>query len=707
MTSTGVADELELIAQAGRVQDEGRGIARADPAALASLGLQPGSVVQLSGARTSALVRLLPTFPADRGRNAVFLDPMALGNAGLAAGARARVRAVQVRLAERIGLVPCDALALDQGAFESLARRVDGIPVQVGDVLQLPQGGRVFRLKVVNTEPVGMVLIGSATELRKLAAEAQAGPDMSAGFASVGGLDREIQRLKEMIELPLKHPERFAALGIDPPRGVLLSGPPGSGKTLLARAVGAECRASFHSLSAPEVMQKFYGESEARLREVFDKAERTAPSIVFIDEIDAIAQRRDRVQGEVEKRVVAQLLTLMDGLKGRGNVVVIAATNLPNSLDPALRRPGRFDRELVLGVPDAAARERILAVHTRRMPLASDVRLQALAATTHGFTGADLRALCQEAGMCALRRDSAGGQSAAAGGQLAPSIAAADFTLALGAVAPSALRELAVEIPSTRFADIGGHETAKSVLTETLLWPTRYAELFRHRGIKPLRGVLLHGPPGTGKTMLARALASEAGVNFIAIRGPELLSRFVGESERAVREVFDAARMSAPCLLFFDELDALAPKRSQGGGNEVGDRVVAQLLTEIDGFQPMQGVQLLAATNRIDRVDPALLRPGRFDRELLIGLPSLQERQQILEVVLEGQLVADEVDLKSLAEATEGRSGAELRALIQLAGIYCLRRFGPERLMQEVVPLGQEDFSYALSQLRVSPVTAA
>jgi transitional endoplasmic reticulum ATPase len=485
-------------------------------------------------------------------------------------------------------------------------------------------------------------------------------------------------KIREIVELPLKHPELFKRLGIDPPKGVLLHGPPGTGKTLLAKAVATESGANFISINGPEIMSKFYGESEARLREVFKEAEQNAPSIIFIDEIDAIAPHRGEVVGEVEKRVVAQLLALMDGLKSRGQVIVIGATNRPEAIDPALRRPGRFDREIAIGMPDKKARKEILMVHTRNVPLDSNVNLDELAQITHGFTGADIAALVREAGMHALRRFVP--KIDLSKGIIPPEIlqnlkvTKEDFEAALKEVQPSVLREIMVEVPEIHWEDIGGLEDVKRALREAVELPFKYPELFEQVGIRPTKGILLFGPPGTGKTLLAKAVATESEANFISIRGPELLSKWVGESERGIREVFKKARQSAPCVVFFDEIDAIAPLRgSRIGDSGVTDRMVNQLLTEMDGIQPLKHIVVIGATNRVDILDPALLRPGRFDSIIYIPPPDLESRYQILKVHTRKMPLDNDVNLKEIASLTEGYTGADLEALCKEAGMAAIR----------------------------------
>ena len=555
--------------------------------------------------------------------------------------------------------------------------------------------------------PAGAGALEEATAAEPAAAGRPAGRGTGGkvglgSYEQVGGLEHEVRRLREMVELPLQRPELFARLGIAAPRGVLLYGPPGTGKTLLARAVANEARASFHYVNGPEIIHKHYGASEARLREIFDKARKAAPAVIFIDEIDAIAPRRDQVVGDVEKRVVAQLLTLMDGLADRGDLVVIAATNLPNMLDPALRRPGRFDREIALGVPNRDGRRRILAIHTRGMPLTESVDLDRLADMTHGFTGADLQALCREAAMSVLRRHEAD----LAAGQISPAslhLEMTDFEQTVRQITPTALREVTVEAPRVHWSDVGGAEAVKRRLQESVIWPLQHADAYRRYDLLPPKGIILHGPPGTGKTLLVRALATEAQVNFIAVRGLELLSKFVGESERGVREVFAKARQAAPCILFLDELDSLVPERGRAQGNDVTDRVVAQFLVEIDGVRPLSDVWLVGATNRLDLIDPALLRPGRFELKLAVDLPDAAARRDVLRVHTARKPVDASVDLDRLAEATEGFSGADLGMLCARAALAAVRRTVAAGDIAGDGTILAGDFDEALAEIRAQP----
>jgi transitional endoplasmic reticulum ATPase len=625
----------------------------------------------------------MPAYPDERGKELVQIDGIARENAGAGLDERVRVEPAAVRDALTVALSPIGQSRLSQQARDAsyVGRLVDGLVVQVGDRVRVNLfGSRAQDFTVTSTTPSGFVLIQAGTRIKIVGGAAAERPALKVSYEDVGGLGRTIARIREMIELPLRFPEVFDRLGIDPPRGVLLYGTPGCGKTLIARAVASETAAHFVHVNGPEIIHKFYGESEAHLRRVFEEAQAHAPSIVFLDEIDAIAPKRAEVQGEVEKRVVAQLLALMDGLKTRGQVIVIGATNIQQNLDPALRRPGRFDREIEIGIPDRTGRSEILEIHTRGMPLAADVDLDHLAAVTHGFVGADLEALASEAAMGALRG-------------LMPSIDLAsaevpyerlmelevtmgDFLDAVREAEPSAMREVFTEVADVSWDEVGGMEAAKTALREAVEWPLRYAPVLAHIGAQPAKGILLNGPPGSGKTLLAKAAAHESGVNFISVKGPELLSKWVGESEKGVREVFKKARQAAPCIIFLDEIDALAPRRGGGGGEgHVSERVVSQLLTELDGIEELRGVMVLAATNRSDILDPALLRPGRFDIQVEIPVPDAATRRAILEVQTRHRPLADDVDLDALTAQTESFVGAELAGLCREATMEAARRF--------------------------------
>jgi len=590
-------------------------------------------------------------------------------------------------------------LSVDEDFINFVKNRLMERTFVEGDTTLIMMLGHPIQFNVTKTRPSGIVRMTYDTRLTILSEptpEARGVPRTT--YEDIGGLREEIQRIREMVELPMRHPEIFQRLGIDPPKGVLLYGPPGCGKTLLARAVANESEANFFSINGPEIMSKFYGESEARLREIFQQAEKNAPSIIFIDELDAIAPKREEVTGEVERRVVAQLLALMDGLSGRGNVIVIGATNRVNALDPALRRPGRFDREIEIGIPDKDGRYEILQIHTRGMPLAEDVDLKKLAEMTHGYTGADLAALCRETAMKALRRYLP--EINLEEERIPPKILEKmeirmeDFLNAFREITPTAMREVAVEVPTVRWEDVGDLEEVKQELKEAVEWPLKNPQAFKRMGIDPPKGILLYGPPGCGKTLLARAVATESEANFITIKGPEVFSKWVGESEKAIREVFRKARMSAPAIIFFDEIDSLVPRRGLGYADSgVTERVISQLLTEMDGIITLENVVVIAATNRPDIVDPAVLRPGRFDRLIYVPEPNEEGRYQIFKIHTKKMPLAKDVDLKYLARMTKGYSGADIKALCREAAMMALRR---DMSAKEVT---LEDFKEAMKKI--------
>jgi transitional endoplasmic reticulum ATPase len=674
---TGISSVTLKVAE-GRPQDAGRSLARLDPAELTRLGIGPGAVVQIDGKRVTA-ARVMPIFRELRGRQLVQIDGITRSNAGAVIGEKVTLSVIEPTAAQRVVVAPEGTPGPRKLTDVQIGRALVDMPVVTGDRVRITAlGSRFQEYRVLDTTPKAVVVVRPATTVRL---EAAGSPPTTGriSYEDIGGLGPTIQRIREMVELPLRYPQVFGRLGIDPPKGVLLHGPPGCGKTLLARAVASETDASFLSVSGPEIINRLYGASEARLRQVFEQARKEAPSIVFLDEIDSIAPKREQVYGELEKRVVAQLLALMDGLEARGQVIVIGATNLPNALDPALRRPGRFDREIVIGIPDAGGRRDILEIHTRGMPLAADVDISSLASITHGFTGADVAALCREAAMASLRRVLPGmdleSASVTEADLLEIEVGTPDFTTALREVEPSALREVTVEVPEVGWNDVGGLDAVKQELREIVEWPIHHAELFRRARVRPARGVLLHGAPGTGKTLLARAVARQAGANFISVKGPELLSKYVGDSEKGIRDVFRKARQAAPCVVFFDEIDAVAPRRGTSGDGHVTERVVAQILSEMDGVEDLRGVLVLAATNRVDMLDPALLRPGRFDRVIEIGPPDERDRLAILQVHGAGRPISPRVDLPALARVTDGWTGAELGKVMSDAAMSAVREF--------------------------------
>jgi len=683
--------------------EAGRGIVRIDPHVMDRLGVSSGDIVEIRGKKTTG-ARVWRGQSIHAGSNKIFMDGLVRNNAGTSIGDFVQVRKINPPPAQRVVLAPAQQgvriVAEGSTVQPSLRQR----PVTAGDIISTagtpyrdaglslfeefmrstgfhPFALGEIKFVVVQTIPKGIVKITDQTviEIRPEAVEAPTKAPLVT-YEDIGGLSEAISRVREMIELPLKHPELFDRLGIDPPKGVLLYGPPGTGKTLLARAVANESDATFISINGPEIMSKFYGESEKRLRQIFQKAEQQAPSIIFIDEIDSIAPKREEVQGEVERRVVAQLLALMDGLQSRGKVIVIAATNRPDALDPALRRPGRFDREIEIPVPTRDGRREILMIHTRGMPLAKDVDLDKLADATHGFVGADLAALCREAAMNALRRilPKINLDEPLPPGVLEELVVtAADFDEALRRAEPSAMREVYLEIPKVRWDDIGGLEEVKAELREAVEWPLRFPQKFEKIGVRPPKGILLVGPPGCGKTLLAKAVATESGANFIAVRGPEIFSKWVGESEKAIRKIFRKARQVAPSIVFFDELDSIAPRRGLWSGSRVYESVVNQILAEIDGMEELRNVCVIGATNRPEILDQALLRPGRFDRIILVPPPDKQARLEILRVHTRNMPLDKDVNLEEIAERTKGYSGADLANLCREAGMMAIRSEEP------------------------------
>ena len=687
--------------------ETGRGIARLDPELMDILGIKVGDIVQIDGNRKT-VAKVLRGAPEDANRGIIRIDGSTRRNAGVSLDERVGIKKVTAKNAEKITFSPTEQLRL-QGGEEYLKQVLEGRAIAKGDTITLNVMGNKIDLVVTSFAPSGdAVLMASTTEVKvsdKPAANNGDVPKVS--YDDIGGLGDAVRKIREMVELPLRHPELFKRLGVEAPKGVLLHGPPGTGKTMLAKAVAGETSSNFISIGGPEIVSKFYGESEGKLREIFKDAEENAPSIIFIDEIDSIAPKRDEVNGEEERRIVAQLLSLMDGLNSRGKVVVIGATNRPNSIDEALRRPGRFDREIEIGIPDRDGRLEILEIHTRGMPLAEDVDLKWLADKTHGYAGADLSALTKEAAMAALRRvlPDVDLEAEEIPKDVLNSILVTkdDFKNALKDMQPSTMREVLIEKPNVKWEDIGALEEAKQELKEAVEWPLKFGKVFDHMNAKPPKGILLYGPPGTGKTMLAKAVATESEANFIAVKGPEFLNKWVGESEKAVRETFRKARQASPCVIFMDEIDSIAPERGTGGDSNVTERVISQMLTEMDGLESLNNVVVIAATNRPDIMDPALLRPGRFDKSIFIGPPDKESRKAIFGIHTKNRPLAEDVDLEELAEKTDGCTGADISAICNEAVMNAVRHLiaeNPEPKDEDIqnCRVSKEDFEKALDK---------
>jgi len=664
-------------------RDVGRRVGRVDPKVAHEIGLSTGDAIEISIGKKKTAVLSWPAYQEDYGRGLIRIDGYTRSKLEVGINDPVDIRRIETKQAQQITLAPTEPLRI-MGAEEYLASVLEGHLVTKGDTIPLNVMGQRIDLVVISTAPGGPVIISSNTqvavseETAEAVAAAKEGGIPSITYEEIGGLRDEVTKVREMIELPLRHPELFRRLGVEAPKGVILHGPPGTGKTLLAKAVANETNANFYTIGGPEIMSKYYGESEERLRNVFQEAQKNAPSIIFIDELDSIAPKREEVSGEVERRIVAQLLSLMDGLKARGKVVVIGATNRINAIDPALRRPGRFDREIEIGVPDRDGRLDILQIHTRGMPLDKDVNLDRLADITHGFVGADLQALAKEAGIRALRRilPEIDLSAESIPGETLNKIIVKmqDFIDVANEMEPSAMREVFVEVPDIKWQDIGGLEPVKQELMEAVEWPLKYHEVFSYADAIPPKGILLYGPPGTGKTLMAKAAANESEANFISIKGPELLSKWVGESEKGVREIFRKARQAAPCIIFFDEIDAIAPTRGGGlGDSHVTERVISQMLTELDGLEVLTNVVVIAATNRPDIIDAALLRPGRFDRLLYVPPPDYESRKQIIQIHTKKKPLADDVNVDTLAAKMEGYTGADIAAVASAAVMLSLR----------------------------------
>jgi len=669
-------------------RDVGRGVARIDYDSMDSLSASTGDVIEIKGKRRT-VAKCLPLYPSDEGKGIIRVDGLVRNNAGIAIGDTVAVRKIKAVAAEKVVVAPLEAIPPIDERY--LADALESVPLIKGDNVMVPYFGGRLTFQVIGVTPAADAVLVTQKTVFHIAEKGETlrgVPQVT--YEDIGGLTDEIKKVREMIELPLRHPEIFEKLGIEAPKGVLLYGPPGTGKTLLAKAVANESNAHFISISGPEIMSKFYGESEARLREIFKEAKEKSPSIIFIDEIDSIAPKREEVTGEVERRVVSQLLSLMDGLEARGKVIVIAATNRQNALDPALRRPGRFDREIEIKVPDKKGRKDILMIHTRNMPLSDDVNVDKIAGISHGYVGADLEYLCKEAAMKCLRRLLP--ELNLQDEKLPPEtldkliVTGEDYQNAFKDVTPSGMREVFIENPDVSWDEVGGLENVKRELQEAVEWPMKYPTLYSKLGHRMPRGILLHGPSGTGKTLLAKAVATESEANFISVRGPELLSKWVGESERGIREIFRRARQASPCIIFFDEIDSIAPVRGVGGETAVTERVVSQLLTELDGIESLHGVVVLAATNRADMIDTALLRPGRFDKIILVPMPDKAGRKKILEISTkeipidkepksEAGKNPDYVDLEKLSDSTDGLSGADVASIANTAVSLVIHEF--------------------------------
>ena len=670
--------ELSLKILEAYTRDVGRGVARIDYDSMDTLNASTGDVIELKGKRRT-VAKCLPLYPSDEGKGIIRIDGLGRNNSGIAIGDAIIVKKIKAVPAEKVVVAPLEAIPPIDERY--LADALESVPLIKGDNVMVPYFGGRLTFQVIGVMPAAdavLVTQKTAFHIAEKGETLRGVPQVT--YEDIGGIRHEIKKIREMIELPLRHPEIFEKLGIEAPKGVMLYGPPGTGKTLLAKAVANESNAHFISISGPEIMSKFYGESEARLREIFKEAKEKSPSIIFIDEIDSIAPKREEVTGEVERRVVSQMLALMDGLEARGKVIVISATNRPNAIDPALRRPGRFDREVEIKVPDKKGRHEILQIHTRNMPLMSEgdgtVNIDKISAVSHGYVGADLEYLCKEAAMKCLRRllPELNMEDEKIGPETLDKLIvnSEDFTKALREVTPSGMREVFIENPDVKWEEVGGLAEVKRELMEAVEWPMKYPELYEKLGHKMPRGILLHGPSGTGKTLMAKAVATESEANFVSVRGPELLSKWVGESERGIREIFKRARQSAPCVIFFDEIDSIAPVRGAGGETVVTERVVSQLLTELDGMENMHGVIVLGATNRADMIDPALLRPGRFDKIIQIPLPDKESRRSILEINCKDIPIADpngpdKINYEKLSEMTDGLSGADVAAISNTA----------------------------------------
>jgi transitional endoplasmic reticulum ATPase len=715
---------MRLLVKPLKQKDAGRGLAALDREVAADQGLEGGDYIRIEGSSGTAIARVWPGYPEDTGTGIIRIDGRLRQEAEVGIDDRVSIEKVDINPARQITIALPQNLRIGGNVGAYIRDKLAGRPVTTGQNIQLPLGfgfmaatGQSVPVKIASTDPQGTVIVTDSTEVslsqqpaEQIRAGAEEASTPTVAYEDIGGLDRELEQVREMIELPMRHPELFQRLGIEPPKGVLLHGPPGTGKTLIAKAVANEIDASFYTISGPEIMSKYYGESEEQLRDIFEEASDAAPAIIFIDEIDSIAPKREEAGGDVERRVVAQLLSLMDGLDERGEVVVIGATNRVNAIDAALRRGGRFDREIEVGVPDRDGRKEILQVHTRNMPLADGIDLDAYADSTHGFVGADIESLAKEAAMSALRRirpelDLEADEIDAAVLD-ALTVTEGDFKEALKGIEPSALREVFVEVPDVTWLDVGGLGETKEQLRETIQWPLEYPQVFEAMDMESAKGVLMYGPPGTGKTLLAKAVANEAESNFISVKGPELLNKYVGESEKGVREIFQKARENAPTVIFFDEIDSIAAERGRASGDSgVTERVVSQLLTELDGLESLEDVVVIATTNRPDLIDVALLRPGRLDRHVHVPVPDEAARRAIFDVHTRAKPLADDVDLDGLAAQTDGYVGADIEAVCREASMAASREFigsvEPDEIDESIgnVRVTMQHFEDALSKV--------
>ncbi|HEY9753968.1 MAG TPA: CDC48 family AAA ATPase [Oculatellaceae cyanobacterium] len=698
------ATRVSLRVDRAASKDVGRGILRIDPANIEMVGASIGDIVSIKGKRET-FARVLPSYMFDRGKGFAFIDGLLRENAQISLGDQISITAAQTRPAISASLIPLTPRAANLTVLQ-VTQALEGLAGAEGDRVRANVvGAAEADFRILSTNPSGVVVF-RADSILTVQEASKGTPRLPVSYEDIGGLGGQVSRIREMIELPLRYPQIFDRLGIEPPKGVLMYGSPGSGKTLIARAVASETAAHFIRINGPEVIHKFYGESEARLRSIFEEAAKKAPTIIFIDEIDAIAPRRAETLGDVEKRVVAQLLALMDGLQARGKVIVIGATNIPDALDPALRRPGRFDREIMIPAPDKSGRLEILQIHTRSMPTDPDVDLTHLAAVTHGFVGADLAALCREAAMVAVRamlpQMNLGEEAVPFDQLMSLDVKMNDFLAALHEVEPSAIRDILVETPDVSWEQVGGLDGIKQILKESIDWPIKYAPLFAEARVRPPKGILLCGPPGTGKTTLAKALAKESEANFISIKGPALFSKWVGETEKGIRELFRKARQVAPTIIFIDEIDSLAPMRgSTGGDSGVTDRVIAQLLTEMDGLEALTGVVVIAATNRQDMIDPALLRSGRFDQILELPIPNDNSRLEILKIHLRDRPLVDDLNLHELNNLLDGYVGADIESIVNQASILAIRDYlnCPNGSTGRTLKISELNFMEALASL--------